>query len=132
MTTPAAQPTILIIDDEPDLRELIRDVLADQGCRVFCAANGPDGIVLNEQENPDVILLDLRMPGMDGITTLRNIRRSDDRVQVVILTGFASPDTIRDAAELQVSEYLSKPFANSDLVSVITTAYESSLAERQE
>ncbi|WP_295607595.1 response regulator, partial [uncultured Lamprocystis sp.] len=72
MTTPAAQPTILIIDDEPDLRDLMRDVLAHQGCQVFCAANGPDGIVLNEQENPDVILLDLRMPGMDGITTLRN------------------------------------------------------------
>jgi len=132
MKTQHARPKILIIDDERDLRELMKDVLADEGFQVLCAANGADGVLLNAQEDPDVIVLDLRMPGMDGITTLRHIRTCDDRVLVVILTGFASPDTIRDAAELNVSEYLSKPFANNDLVSVITNAWESSLAEQQQ
>jgi len=125
------RPKILIIDDERDLRELMKDVLADEGFEVLCAANGADGVLLNAQEDPDLIILDLRMPGMDGITTLRNIRTCDDRVLVVILTGFASPDTIRDAAELNVSEYLSKPFSNGDLVSVITSAWASSLAEQR-
>lgn len=122
METAYARGKVLIIDDEPHLRDLIKDVLEPEGYRVFCAANGADGIALNRQQDPDVIILDLRMPGMDGIETLRHIRASDERVRIVILTGYASPDTIRDAADLDASEYLSKPFANDDLVSVIANA----------
>ena len=80
---------ILIIDDETDLLELIQDVLEEKNYQVFCASNGADGILLNEQKNPDLIVLDLRMPEMDGIETLRNIRKADDNVIVVILTGYA-------------------------------------------
>ena len=110
---------ILIIDDETDLRDLIKDVLEEEGYEVFCAANGSDGILLNETINPDLIVLDLRMPGMDGIETLQNIRKNDDKVIVVILTGYGCPDTIRDAVNLNVSEYLSKPFENRELLSII-------------
>ncbi|MCX6233310.1 MAG: response regulator [Bacteroidetes bacterium] len=115
---------ILMIDDEPELLDLMKDVLEEERYQVFCASNGSDGILLNEQKNPDLILLDLRMPEMDGIETLRNIRKNDDKVRVVILTGYGCPDTIRDAADLNVSEYLSKPFENEDLVSVISKALE--------
>jgi CheY-like chemotaxis protein len=114
---------ILIIDDETDLRELMKEVLEEEGYQVFCAANGADGIQLNEEMNPDVILLDLRMPEMDGIETLRNIRKTDGTVNVVILTGYGCPDTIRDAADLNVSEYLSKPFENRELSSIIGKAF---------
>ena len=110
---------ILIIDDETDLRDLIKDVLEEEGYEVSCAANGADGILLNEKINPDLIVLDLRMPEMDGIETLENIRINDDEVSVVILTGYGCPDTIRDAVTLNVSEYLSKPFENRELVSII-------------
>ncbi len=110
---------ILIIDDETDLRDLIKDVLEEEGYEVFCASNGADGILLNETINPDLIVLDLRMPGMDGIETLQNIRKNDDKVIVVILTGYGCPDTIRDAVNLNVSEYLSKPFENRELLSII-------------
>jgi two-component system response regulator (stage 0 sporulation protein F) len=114
---------ILIIDDEADLRDLMKEVLEEEGYQVFCAANGADGIQLNEAMNPDVILLDLRMPEMDGIETLRNIRKTDGTVNVVILTGYGCPDTIRDAADLNVSEYLSKPFENRELSSIIGKAF---------
>ena len=124
MTNIFASRKILIIDDEPDLLDLMRDVLKVKGYQVFCASNGFDGILLNEQKDPDLILLDLRMPKMDGIETLRNIRKYDDKVLVIILTGYACPDTIRDAIELNVSEYLSKPFENKHLVSVIGKALE--------
>jgi CheY-like chemotaxis protein len=120
--TACAHGKVLVIDDEPHLRDLIKDVLEPEGYQVFCAANGADGIALNKQKDPDVIILDLRMPGMDGIETLRNIRTSDKQVRIVILTGYASPDTIREAADLNASEYLSKPFENDDLVSVIANA----------
>ena len=115
---------ILIIDDETDLQELIKDVLEEKSYQVFCASSGADGILLNEQKNPDLIILDLRMPEMDGIETLRNIRKADDSVIVVILTGYGCPDTIRDATDLNVSEYLSKPFGNSELLDIIDKAFE--------
>ena len=114
---------ILIIDDELELRDLYKKLLELQNYQVFCAANGVDGILLNERKNPDLILLDMHMPEMSGIETLRNIRKTDDDVIVVILTGYACPDTIRDAVDLNVSEYLSKPFANRDLLSVIDKAF---------
>lgn len=115
---------ILVIDDEPELLDLMKDLLEEEKYQVFCASNGSEGILLNEQKNPDLILLDLRMPEMDGIETLRNIRKTDDKVLVVVLTGYGCPDTIRDAADLNVSEYLSKPFENEDLVSIISKALE--------
>lgn len=115
---------ILLIDDEPDLLELIKEILEREGYQIFCASNGAAGILLNEQENPDLIVLDLRMPDMDGIETLQHIRKTDDQVIVVILTGYGCPDTIRDAVDLNVSEYLSKPFENEELVSVISKALE--------
>jgi two-component system response regulator (stage 0 sporulation protein F) len=114
---------ILIIEDDPELLGLMRHVMERDGYLVYCAANGPDGILRNTQENPDLIILDLHMPEMDGIETLRIIRESDDSVLVVILTGYASPDTIRAAADLNVSEYLSKPFENQELVSVIGSVF---------
>ena len=113
---------ILLIDDELDLLDLIKEMLEQEGYQIFCATNGADGILLNEQENPDLIVLDLRMPEMDGIETLQHIRKTDDQVIVVILTGYGCPDTIRDAVDLNVSEYLSKPFENKHLVSVIGKA----------
>ena len=113
---------ILLIDDEPDLLDLIKEILEREGYQIFCASNGADGILLNEQENPDLIVLDLRMPEMDGIETLQHIRKTDDQVIVVIQTGYGCPDTIRDAVDLNVSEYLSKPFENKHLVNVIGKA----------
>jgi len=123
MTNVTESMKILIIDDESDLRDLYRKLLELQGYQVFCAASGREGILLNELNNPDIIILDMHMPEMDGIETLRNIRKSDDSVIVVILTGYACPDTIRDAVELNVSEYLSKPFENKELLSVIGKAF---------
>ena len=116
---------ILLIDDDLSLLHLTRNVLERKGYQVFCADNGADGILLNEQKNPDLILLDLEMPGMDGIATLRYIRKYDTHTLVIILTGHGTLDTIRDAADLNVSEYLIKPFNNKDLVSIIGNALES-------
>ena len=115
---------VLLIDDEPELLEVMKDLLEEQKYQLFCAAGGIRGVELNEQKDPDLILLDLRMPGMDGIETLRSIRQSDEKVRVIILTGYGCPDTIRDAADLDVSEYLSKPFENEDLINVIARTLE--------
>lgn len=113
---------LLAIDDEPDMLGLMRDVLGPEGYRVLGAASGDEGVRLNAAEDPDLIILDLRMPGMGGIEVLRRIRQEDPEVRVIILTGYGDPDSIRDAADLDVSEYLSKPFENSRLVGVVDAA----------
>ena len=79
---------ILLIDDEPDLLDLIKEILEQEGYQIFCATNGADGILLNARENPDLIVLDLRMPEMDGIETLQHIRKTDDQVIVVIPVSY--------------------------------------------
>lgn len=107
---------ILVIDDEPELLALIRELLANEGYRVFCASNGMQGIRLDQTKQPDLIILDLRMPGMDGIETLRRIRWDDPHARVIILTAYKSEDSGQAAANLDVSEYLSKPFECQDLI----------------
>lgn len=113
-----------MIDDEPDLLALVKEMLEEKGYQVFCALTGADGIRLNESLNPDLIILDLHMPEMDGIKTLCQIRKKDGKVQVIILTGDVCPDLTRDTADLDVSEYLSKPFENEQLAQVVKNIIE--------
>jgi two-component system, response regulator, stage 0 sporulation protein F len=113
---------ILIIDDEEDLRLLFKKILTPEGYSVFTARNGRDGIKINQKNDPDVILLDLRMPGIGGIETLRCIREKDAKVVVIILTGYGDAGTIRDAADLNVYEYMSKPFNNETILKTIKEA----------
>ena len=113
---------ILIIDDEKDLRLLFKKILTPEGYSVFTARNGRDGIKINQKNDPDVILLDLRMPGIGGIETLRRIREKDAEVVVIILTGYGDAGTIRDAADLNVYEYMSKPFNNETILKTIKEA----------
>jgi len=114
---------ILVVDDESDMLELMMMVLTRKGYQAFGAKSGPDGILLNEQEHPDLIILDLRMTGMDGIETLRHIRKMDAKVRVIILSGFPegydSPAMVKDMAELDVSKRLSKQLDNDELLDVI-------------
>ncbi|MBU4212123.1 MAG: response regulator [Verrucomicrobia bacterium] len=114
---------ILMVDDEPDMVEIVVEMLTDKGYQAFGATNGADAIIINDKENPDLIILDLRMPEMDGMKTLRQIRKKDDKVRVIILSGFLtefdSPDTVKDMADLDVSERLSKPIENDQLLHVI-------------
>lgn len=121
MNDKLARCKILLIDDEPELLALIKELLEEEGFQVFCASSGPEGIHLNEQENPDLIILDLRMPGMDGLETLRHIRESDDNVRVIILTAHASRNFIKDKdiSGLKISKFLNKPFDCAELVKVI-------------
>ena len=120
-------PQILVIDDEPDLCYLLEDILGEEGYEVITTPDGFEGIKRNEDSNPDLILLDLKMPQMGGIETLRRIRKKDKDVIVIILTGYGDAETVRDAADLDVYEYISKPFKNHDIISVI----EEALASRE-
>lgn len=116
---------ILIIDDEQILRSLLKEVLKEEGFIVNTAPDGFKGIKSNDFNNPDLIILDLKMPGIDGIETLKKIRKTDKEVLVIILTGYGSAQTIREAQELDVYEYVGKPFRNEVMVNVIKEALSS-------
>jgi DNA-binding NtrC family response regulator len=113
---------ILIIDDERALCILYRALLTPEGHTVLIANNGQDGIKINEKENPDIIFLDIRMSGMDGLETLRRIRKEDPDVIVIILTGSANPDVVSDAADLDVFQFKSKPISIVTIKNLIKEA----------
>ena len=99
---------ILIIDDEPDFRTFTDMVLKRLGYDVSLADNGWSGLELYRREHPDIILLDLKMPEMDGIEVLKQIRTVDRKQPVIVLTGDRSPQTERQVRALGVSEFLVK------------------------
>jgi len=99
---------ILVIDDEPNGRALLDMRLRHQGYDVFFADNGWKGLELYRQEHPDVIVLDLRMPELEGITVLKEIRRVDLKQPVIIWTGDTSPGVEQQVRALGVSEFMVK------------------------
>ena len=103
--------TILVIDDTALAREAIAKLLEHEGYTTLKAANGKEGWAVMYDHTPDLILLDLMMPEMDGITFLRMVRKSDrwQRLPVIVLTGFAEDERLtKRAQELGVAEIIPK------------------------
>ena len=99
---------VLVIDDGPRVRKLMDMLLSHDGYEVILADNGGKGLELYRHEHPDVILLDLRMPQLDGIAVLKEIRRVDLKQPVIVLTGETDPETEREVRALGVSEFMIK------------------------
>jgi two-component system, chemotaxis family, chemotaxis protein CheY len=99
---------ILVIDDEPSIRNLLDTILRRKGYDVVLADSGRKGLDLFRREHPDVIVLDLKMPEMDGLTVLRQILSLDSKKQVIVLTGAGSPEVEQQVRALGVTEYVEK------------------------
>jgi DNA-binding response OmpR family regulator len=99
---------VLVIDDQPNVRALLDLLLRQKGYDVMLADNGRTGLQLYRQEHPDVILLDLNMPKLDGVTVLKEIRNVDLKQPVIVLTGDTNPETERQVRTLGVSEFIVK------------------------
>jgi CheY-like chemotaxis protein len=101
---------ILVIDDEPIVAGLIADGLREEGYEQIVTANsGPEGLQAIEREAPDVVFLDITMPGMDGIEVLRRIRERSGDLPVVILSGWGTEGQLEAARKLGVMDVLKKP-----------------------
>ena len=101
-------PKVLVIDDEPNILTLIDFLLRHEGYDVVLANNGAKGLELYRHERPDAIVLDLKMPEMDGIAVLTHIRSVDRTQPVIVLTGDTSTETERQVRALGVTEFLVK------------------------
>jgi DNA-binding NtrC family response regulator len=102
---------ILVIDDEVGIRNLLDTLLHRKGYDVVLADNGQKGLAVFRRERPDVVVLDLKMPGMDGFTVLQQVRSLNPKQPVIILTGAGTPEMEQQARALGVSEFVEKEFS---------------------
>jgi len=119
-----AKKKVLVIDDENDILLIIKSALHEEGYDVTTANNGYDGLALAEDASPDLIILDIMMPEMDGFEVLQQLKENEKTAQipVVILTGLSSKDKIREALNKGIDYYIVKPFEYQDLVSKVKIA----------
>lgn len=110
---------LLIVDDEGDLRESLAEVLRSEGFTVEVAGDGNEALARATRERFDLILLDLLMPGMDGIETMLAIKRVDERPKFLIITAYATVATAVKAIQKGAADYIPKPFRVDDLVTLI-------------
>lgn len=113
------KPRVLIIDDELGPRESMR-ILLKRDYEVRCEDRVEKGIETMASFKPDVVVMDIRMPGVDGIEGLRRIRALDENVSVIMLTGYGSLETARSAIRLGANDYLKKPFDTVEMLKVVS------------
>jgi CheY-like chemotaxis protein len=111
---------VLIVDDEPDIRATVSAMLEIEGYDVDEAANGADALHAIERQPPDVILLDMRMPVLDGWGFARELRRRGHEMPIVVMT--AARDAARWAGEIAASAFVAKPFGFDDLITAVEEA----------
>jgi len=105
------QYKILVVDDEDSIRTLVQTMLKGEGRNVVLAAKGKDAIAMFRKERPNLTILDIDMPDIDGITVLREIRTIDPQAKVMVFTGGESPVVESQAKALGVTDFLRKGFA---------------------
>jgi DNA-binding NtrC family response regulator len=122
---------VLMIDDEKLFVESLTKVLKRRGMEVRAAHDGPAGLDLLSKAEPDVIVLDLKMPGMDGLATLERIRQKDTLTPVILLTGHIDIDRVTQVLNKGAAEVLLKPCPIETLVSAIENACEMKAISRE-
>ncbi|OQX25081.1 MAG: hypothetical protein BWK80_17475 [Desulfobacteraceae bacterium IS3] len=122
---------VLIVDDEEGIREGSARIITRMGCKVFKASRGEEALEILEKEKVSIILLDLKMPGMDGMEVLNRIQRKDKSILVIIITGFATVDTAVEAMRKGAYDFIPKPFEPDHLRMVINRAREKLRLEQE-
>jgi two-component system nitrogen regulation response regulator NtrX len=115
-------PTILAVDDEVAILQSLSGILSDEGFEVLTASNGYEALKVIEEESPDLVLLDIWMPGIDGIETLQEIKRTNPFLQVVIISGHGTIETAVKATKLGAYDFIEKPLSIEKVVVTINNA----------
>jgi DNA-binding NtrC family response regulator len=113
---------ILVVDDEEDIREALGMILSMEGYDVSTASCGDAAVTQAEEVHFDLVITDLKMPGMDGVETLMTLRRRHPGLQVIVATGYASSETARRCLSEGAHDYITKPFDMDDLLRLVQQA----------
>lgn len=115
-------PSILIVDDEAFIRKTLKDLLNDEGFEVTTAANGYEALKALEKDQPDLALLDIWMPGIDGIETLKEIKKIAPELPVIMITGHGTVDTAVSATKFGAYDFIEKPLSIDKVIITINNA----------
>ncbi len=126
-----AKGRILVVDDESNARNALAEILKEEGYSVETAADGFKGLSRFNEFGPDLVLTDLKMPGMDGVELLGKVRESDADVSVIVTTAFGAVDTAVAAMRAGALDYLTKPINTDELLLVIERALDQSRLRRE-
>jgi two-component system, NtrC family, nitrogen regulation response regulator NtrX len=110
------KPRILVIDDEAAIRDSLRMILEYEDYEFSGASNGPEGLAAIQRDRPDLVLLDIKMPGMDGMEVLRKIRALDDTLPVVMISGHGTMATAVEAIKAGATDFLEKPLGSERVI----------------
>jgi DNA-binding response OmpR family regulator len=114
--------TILIVEDSSDISRLVRHILAQAGFQVVVAETGPAGWEAFETLHPDLVLLDVNLPGIDGIELCRRIKQASPQTPVIMLTVQAETEAVQRGIRAGANTYLAKPFEISQLMAAVNYA----------
>jgi len=115
---------ILVVDDEFSIREILSDVLSNEGFTIYTAENGIEALKIIQESSPDLVITDMKMPKMGGMELLYQINSMRNRVSTIMMTGFATVETAVEAIKKGAYDYIMKPFQFSELLRVIEHALE--------
>jgi two-component system, NtrC family, nitrogen regulation response regulator NtrX len=113
---------ILVVDDEAEIRRSLRMILEYEGYEVIEASSGPEGVTLAERESPDLVFLDIKMPGMDGLEALQRMRAVNEALPVVIVSGHGTVSTAVEATKAGAFDFIEKPLASERVLVTIRNA----------
>lgn len=102
--------TILIVDDQPGIRLLLKEVFSKEGYEAIAAGSGKEALDKVQEACPDLVLLDMKIPGMDGIEILKRLKKSNPGVHVIMMTAYGELDLIKESMNWGAERYFTKPF----------------------
>ncbi len=114
--------TILIVDDDDQLRKSFEKLLSQEGYQVISAASGEAGLAVLEKERPELVILDIRLPGMNGLAVFERMHAMDSKLPVVIMTAYGTTETAIKATKMGAYDYILKPFDIPDMLNTIRAA----------
>jgi DNA-binding NtrC family response regulator len=115
---------LLVIDDDVAIRKVLSVTLQDAGYQVWTAEDGENGLKIFVDERPDIVICDLRMPGMDGIAVLKEIKTLDPDKEVIVISAYADTDLAIEALQLKASDFITKPISTTGLEVALQRAEE--------
>lgn len=113
---------ILIVDDEHNICDFMKNFFQERNFEVFTALNGEEALSIVKKESPNVVLLDIKMKGMDGIATLKHMKEIDRNLKVIMVTALEDQDKMNEASRLGAMDYITKPLVLDYLEEVVEKA----------
>src|SRR4030043_2192340 len=126
-----AEPVVLVVDDEEGIRETLSGIFEDEGCSIVTANSGEEALDLLKEQNPDLILLDVWLPGIDGIQTLEEIKKLKPGLPVIVISGHGNIELAVKATKVGAYDFLEKPLSLEKVLLAAKRALEKQALETE-